>query len=61
LPDHRLGKSAPLPDFWKYRPRTPHGIGARLLLALIVLHTGAALYHHFVRRDGLLRRMLFSK
>ncbi len=28
------------------------------LLALIVLHVGAALYHHFVRHDGVLRRML---
>ena len=50
-----------LPDFWKYPPRVPHGIGARLLLALLVLHTGAALYHHFVRHDGLLGRMWFSR
>lgn len=55
------GESALLPDFWKYPPRVPHGIGARLLLALLILHTGAALYHHFVRRDGLLWRMWFSK
>jgi cytochrome b561 len=54
-------EGALLPDFWKYPPRLPHGIGARLLLALIVLHAGAALYHHFVRRDGLLRRMWFSR
>jgi cytochrome b561 len=55
------GEGAPLPDFWKYPPRLPHGIGARLLLALLVLHVGAALYHQFVRRDGLLWRMWFSK
>lgn len=55
------GESALLPDFWKYPPRVPHAIGARLLLALLVLHAGAALYHHFVRRDGLLWRMWFSK
>jgi cytochrome b561 len=55
------GAGAPLPDFWKYPPRLPHGIGARLLLALLVLHVGAALYHHFVRRDGVLWRMWFSK
>jgi cytochrome b561 len=55
------GEGALLPDFWKYPPRLPHGIGARLLLALLALHVGAALYHHFVRRDGLLRRMWFSK
>lgn len=28
------------------------------LLALIALHVGAALYHHFVRQDGVLQRML---
>ena len=54
------GKSVPLPDFWKYSPRLPHAIGARLLIALLMLHAGAALYHHFVRRDGLLWRMWFS-
>jgi cytochrome b561 len=55
------GEGALLPDFWKYSPRLPHGIGARLLLALLILHTGAALYHHFVRRDGLLWRMWFRR
>jgi cytochrome b561 len=54
------GEGTLLPDFWKYPPRLPHGIGARLLLALFVLHAGAALYHHFVRRDGLLWRMWFT-
>jgi cytochrome b561 len=54
------GQSALLPDFWKYPPRLPHAIGARLLLALLALHVGAALYHHFIRRDGLLWRMWFS-
>ena len=30
-----------------------------LLFVLVVLgHAGAALYHHFIRRDGVLRRML---
>jgi cytochrome b561 len=33
-----------LPDFWAYLPRVPHGIGARLLVALFVLHAGAALF-----------------
>lgn len=46
-----------LPDFWNYLPRLPHGIGGRLLAALLVLHVGAALYHHFVRRDRLLARI----
>jgi cytochrome b561 len=55
------GDGALLPDFSKYPPRLPHGIGARLLLGLLVLHVGAALYHHFVRHDGLLWRMWFSR
>ena len=54
------GGSAGLPDFWTYPPRLPHGVGARLLLALVVLHAGAALYHQFVCRDHLLRRMWFG-
>jgi cytochrome b561 len=29
-----------------------------LLIALIVMHISAALFHHFVRRDNVLRRML---
>jgi len=28
------------------------------LLALVILHALAALYHHYVKRDGVLRRML---
>ena len=48
-----------LPDFWDYLPRTPHGVVARILFALLMLHVGAALYHHFVLRDGLLGRMWF--
>jgi cytochrome b561 len=51
------GAPGPLPDFREYLPRAPHGIGGRLLMALIAAHVGAALYHQFVRRDGLMRRM----
>lgn len=51
------GANRPLPDFSDYKPRIPHGIGARLMVVLFAFHAGAALYHHFVRRDGLLWRM----
>lgn len=54
------GDPSTLPDFWDYAPRYPHGIGARVLVALFVLHAGAALYHQFVNKDGLLSRMWFS-
>jgi len=50
-----------LPDFWEYNPRTPHGIGARVVVALLVLHTGAALHHHFFKKDRLLQRMWYTR
>lgn len=35
-----------------------HEIGATVFLILIGLHAAAALYHHFIRRDEVLKRML---
>ncbi len=35
-----------------------HLDAAWALLALVTLHVGAALWHHFIRRDGVLRDML---
>ena len=29
-----------------------------LLIALVLMHVGAALYHQFIRRDSVLKRML---
>jgi cytochrome b561 len=29
-----------------------------LVIALVLMHVGAALYHHFIRRDSVLKRML---
>lgn len=50
------GAGGELPNFHQYPPRVPHGLGANLLVVLLVAHVGAALYHHFIRGDGLLRR-----
>lgn len=51
----------PLPDsfdgFWI---RAAHAILAKLLMAFILVHVVAALWHHYVLRDGLLRRMGFG-
>ena len=52
--------AASLPDFWRYPPRVPHGLGARLMVALLAFHVAAALYHHYVRRDASLRRIWFA-
>ncbi|MCC6779438.1 MAG: cytochrome b/b6 domain-containing protein [Hyphomicrobiales bacterium] len=63
LPDivfARSGKPLP-PDFLVYPTRVVHGYLAWLLVALIVLHVLAALYHQLVRKDGLLRRMAFGR
>jgi cytochrome b561 len=35
-----------------------HRWNSRLLLALVLLHVGAALRHHFILKDDVLRRML---
>jgi cytochrome b561 len=35
-----------------------HGKGAWLLIALVAVHAGAALHHHFILRDGIMQRML---
>jgi cytochrome b561 len=35
-----------------------HGAAAFALMALVLLHIGAALKHHFIDKDGLIRRML---
>lgn len=51
------GDPSALPEFERLPPRMPHGLGARLLVALIVGHVAAALYHHMLLGDGLLRRM----
>ena len=35
-----------------------HGLLAKLLALMVVLHVAAALKHHFFNKDGLLQRML---
>ncbi len=48
-------------DFWVFPLRSVHYALSRLLMALIGLHVAGALYHVFVRRDQLLRRMWFGR
>ncbi len=52
----------PLPvDFATFPPAIGHGFLAFVLSGLLTLHIGAALYHQFIRHDGLLGRMWFGK
>jgi len=46
-----------LPDLETLLPRMVHGAASKVMLGLLALHIGAALYHQFVRRDHLLARM----
>ncbi len=63
LPEIVFARSgAPLPPtFVIYPTRVAHGYIAALLAGLIALHVLAALYHHFVRHDGLFRRMFYGQ
>lgn len=54
--------AAPYPaNFFDYLPRVGHGLFSWVLLALVVLHFGAAMFHQFVKKDNLLARMWFGK
>lgn len=63
LPAIVFGNSGdPLPEtFLTFPTRIAHGYLAAALAALLALHVAAALYHQFVRKDGLFRRMFFGK
>jgi cytochrome b561 len=57
-----IGEHPQLPaDFWAYKLRSAHYLISRALWALIALHVAGALYHTFIRKDGLLRRMWFGR
>jgi cytochrome b561 len=53
----------PIPDLVPRDPdlfatlKTVHKILSRLLIAVVVLHVGAVIYHDVLRRDGVFRRM----
>ncbi|MBI5932391.1 MAG: cytochrome b/b6 domain-containing protein [Chloroflexi bacterium] len=61
LPDILAGKGAMPADLFVYPQRFAHGILSNLMMALVALHVGAALYHQFIRKDNLLARMWFGK
>lgn len=56
LPDF-VGKDAALAEFLK----PWHGRLAWMLAAVVALHVLGALKHHFIDRDGLIRRMAWSR
>jgi cytochrome b561 len=47
-----------LPETFEGQPvRIVHGLSSKLLIASVLLHMAAALYHQFVLRDGIFRRI----
>ena len=52
-----LLSGGPVPDFSALIPRIAHGVMSKILVALFVMHVGAAIYHQVIRRDHLLARM----
>ena len=61
LPEVFRGAQPYPPNFFDYLPRNGHGLISWLLLGLVALHFGAAMYHQFIRKDNLLGRMWFGK
>ena len=56
------GSGDPIPEtLTDLAPRIAHGLVSNLLIVLLLLHVAAALYHQFVLRDGLFRRIWFGK
>ncbi|WP_298822155.1 cytochrome b/b6 domain-containing protein [uncultured Roseibium sp.] len=54
------GANAPLADFSDFAPRIPHGIGARVMIVLLLIHIGGALFHQFIKKDGSFARMWYG-
>lgn len=55
------GQKVILPDFETLPPYAGHGILATVLLVLLALHIAGTLYHLFVKREPLLKRMWFGR
>lgn len=55
------GRGTLPPDLWVYPIRSVHYLVSRLLMTLIALHVAGALYHTFILKDGLLRRIAFGR
>jgi cytochrome b561 len=57
IPHLPVAKSDAAEAWWA----TTHAVLAYATLALVALHTAAALYHHYLRRDGVLTRMSIAR
>ena len=56
-----LPKISPTGSHWGHECGDIHNVLVYVLLGFIVLHVAGAAYHHFIKRDQVVGRMLFSK
>lgn len=56
-----LPKISPTGSAWGHEAGDIHNILVYVLLGFIVLHVVGALYHHFVKHDQVVGRMLFAR
>lgn len=56
-----FGGTGALPERFDNAARAAHGVFATALIALVLLHVAASLYHAVFLKDGLLRRMSFGR
>lgn len=57
----KAGNPAMIPDFHKVAAKEFHELFIGIFLALVVLHVAAALYHQFIVKDQLLRRIMIKR
>ena len=48
-------------DFWAFRPREGHALFTKLLIALLAAHLMGAVYHQFILKDSVFKRIWFGK
>lgn len=57
----KTGNAELIPDFHKVEAKEFHEMFIAVMLLLIVFHVAAALYHQFVVKDNLLRRIMVKR
>jgi cytochrome b561 len=55
-----LPQLAPKDSSWGHAAGDVHNVLVYILLGFILLHVAGTLYHHFIKRDGVAARMLFT-
>jgi cytochrome b561 len=57
----KTGNAALIPDFHKVEAKEFHEMFIAVMLLLIAFHVAAALYHQFIVKDNLLRRIMVRR